>query len=186
MVSRTRAELVAAACALALAACAPKAPPAPVAVPAPAATPATPPEDHITLSRTACSGSCPVYTLTVYRSGRVHFRGVADTFLVGEKEWRIDAMFARHLFGEFEKANLAALEPKLPTEVEEFPGVVLELVKDGVTTRRQLGGEGTGELARNVEHEALIKKLATIVDKLTASGRYVETSSKRKAGSCVD
>lgn len=146
----------------------------------------TTPEDHVTLERTACAGSCPVYTLTVFRSGRVQFHGAADTFLLGDKEWRIDAMFAKHLFGELEKANLGALKARVPTEVEEFPGVVLEYVKGGVTVRRQLGGAGTEELPRDLEAELLIKKLATLVDKLTASGRYVETSSKRKAGSCVE
>lgn len=143
-------------------------------------------DDRITLSRTACAGACPVYSLTVFRSGRVAFQGVADTFLVGEKAWRLDAMFVKHLFSEFDKAQLPSLPARVPTEVEEFPGLTLEYRRGGLTTRRQLGGEGTGELPRDLATEERLKRLATLVDKLTASGRYVETSSKRRAGGCVE
>lgn len=112
--------------------------------PAPAPLP-----DVLVLERTACSGDCPVYTLTLQRNGRVHFTGVKNVALVGEKDWKIEPLFAQHLFGEFERSGFLKLSPRYPTEVEEFPGVVLTLTVAGVAHRVQLGGDGTAELARS-------------------------------------
>jgi hypothetical protein len=165
---------------------APPPPPAPV-TPQPAATPpaATPP-DSLTLERTACSGSCPVYTLTLQPTGQVHFVGAQDVAAKGERDWRIDALYAKHLFGEFEHAHFDAFAPRYPTEVAEFPGFVLTLTRAGVVHRVQLGGEGTEDLERDVDAERLLKRLAQTIDKLTASGRFVETDSKKQAGRCVE
>lgn len=138
------------------------------------------------LERTACAGSCPVYSLTLEPNGHVRFVGVRDVAQVGERAWRIEPLFARHLLGEFERAGFLALAPRYPTEVEEFPGLVLSFTRAGVTHRVQLGGEGTGELAREVKAERLLERLATTIDKLTSSARYVETDSKKKNGGCVE
>ncbi|MFZ5441301.1 MAG: DUF6438 domain-containing protein [Myxococcota bacterium] len=148
--------------------------------------PAPPPPDELTLERTACAGSCPVYVLTVQADGHVHFVGVKDVALVGVREWRIEPAFARHLFGELERAGFFELAPRYPTEVEEFPGLVLTVRRDGRSHRVQLGGEGTAALARDVRAEQLLKRLATTVDKLTGCGRFVEIDSKRTGGGCTD
>jgi hypothetical protein len=145
-----------------------------------------PPPDELTLSRTACSGSCPVYTLTLHRDGRVHFTGVRDVALVGTTDWRMESLYARHLFTEFERSGFLQLGARYPTEVEEFPGLVLTLRREGVVHRVQLGGDGTADLDRDVEAERLLKRLAVTIDKLTGSGRFVETDSKKKGGGCVD
>lgn len=149
--------------------------------------PAPPPApDTLVLERTACSGSCPVYALTLQRNGRVHFVGVKDVALVGQTDWRIEPVFAQHLFGEFERSGFLALSPRYPTEVEEFPGLSLTVTLAGRAHRVQLGGPGTDELARDLDAERLLKRLALTIDKLTASARFVETDSKKKAGGCVD
>ena len=167
--------------------------PAPVVAPAApvvvevAPPPAPEPEpDELTLERTACSGECPVYTLTLRANGRVHFAGVADVAAIGERDWRMEPAFAKHLFSEFARADFFHFAKRYPTEVEEFPGLVLTLRREGRVHRVQLGGEGTAELPRDHEAERMLQRLAVTIDKLTASGRYVETNSKRKAGGCVD
>lgn len=167
--------------------------PAPVVAPVVPAAVAVPPlpapepePDELTLERTACSGECPVYTLTVRANGRVHFTGVADVAAVGERDWRMEPAFAKHLFSEFTRADFFHFAARAPTEVEEFPGLVLTLRREGRVHRVQLGGEGTAELPRDREAERMLQRLAVTIDKLTASGRYVETDSKRKAGGCVD
>lgn len=164
--------------------------PAPVVAVAPPVVqveaPAAPPPDVLVLERTACSGTCPVYRLTLQPDGHVHFAGVRDVAAVGERDWRIEPAFAKHLFGEFDRAGFAALAPRYSTEVEEFPGLALTVTRAGVTHRVQLGGEGSAELPRDKDAERLLNRLATTVDKLTASGRFVETDSKKKSGGCVE
>lgn len=151
-----------------------------------AAEPVAPAPDALVLERTACSGSCPVYTLTLHRDGRVHFVGVKDVALVGEKDCRIEAVFAQHLFGQFDRSDFGKLGARYPTEVEEFPGLVLTLTRAGASQRVQLGGPGTEDLARDLAAEQLLKRLAVTIDKLTASAKVVETDSKKKSGGCVD
>jgi hypothetical protein len=163
------------------------APPAPSpAAPVSTPEPAPPPEDELTLERTACSGACPVYTLAIHRDGRVHFVGVRDVAAEGARDWRMEPMYARHLFSEVERSGFLALGPRYPTEVEEFPGLVLTLRKDGAVHRVQLGGEGSAELARDLAAEQMLTRLGVLIDKLTASGRFVDVGSKKKSGSCVE
>lgn len=167
---------------LGLLACVHAPPPQVVAPPEP---PPLPP-DGLVLQRTACSGSCPVYTLTLQPQGQVHFEGVDHVAQRGGRDWRIEPLFAKHLFGELERAGFFTLAPRYPTEVEEFPGLVLTVTRAGVTHRVQLGGDGTGDLVRDVKAERLLERLATTIDKLTGAARSVETDSKKKAGGCVE
>ena len=167
--------------------------PQPVIVASPPPSPppltvSTPPlaAEALVLERTACAGSCPVYQLTLQPNGQVHFVGLRDVAAVGERDWRIEPLFAKHLFGEFERAGFGGLAPRYSTEVEEFPGLVLTVTRGGVTHRVQLGGEGSAELPRDRDAERLLTRLATTIDKLTASGRFVETGSKKKNGGCVE
>ncbi|GMU58807.1 MAG: hypothetical protein AMXMBFR34_05700 [Myxococcaceae bacterium] len=98
--------------------CAHGGPAAPVVAPPAQASP-----DELTLERTACSGACPVYSVTVRRDGRVHYTGVKDVALVGERDWRVEATFLRHLFSEVERSGFLSMGPRYPTEVEELPGL---------------------------------------------------------------
>lgn len=127
-----------------------------------------------------------MYTLTLQPHGQVHFEGMEDVAQRGGRDWRIEPLFAKHLFGELERAGFLALAARYPNEVEEFPGLVLTFTRAGVTHRVQLGGEGTGALPRDVKAERLLERLATTIDKLTGAARYVETDSKKKAGGCVE
>lgn len=151
---------------------------------APAAV--APLEDELTLERTACSGACPVYSLAIHRDGRVHFVGVKDVAVMGERDWRLEAVYARHLFGEVERSGFLALQPRYSLEVEEFPGLVLSLRKHGVVQRVQLGGPDSADFPRDRDAEQLLTRLGVLIDKLTASGRFVDVGSKKKAGSCVE
>lgn len=53
--------------------------------------PAKPPlRLRITLERTYCLGTCPVYTVTVYGDGRVAWNGMDNVAVVGPKQTRIE------------------------------------------------------------------------------------------------
>lgn len=61
--------------------------PAPVT---PAATiPTTPLRLRITLERTYCMGSCPVFSVTVHGDGRLDYNGVDNVAVVGPRESRV-------------------------------------------------------------------------------------------------
>ncbi len=48
------------------------------------------PYDSITLERTPCFGSCPVYSVTLYRSGKAEFHAVKNLPKIGDFSGRID------------------------------------------------------------------------------------------------
>ncbi len=58
--------------------------------------------DFVELSRWACYGSCPVYSLRVYRSGEVEWKGEEFVAVTGEARSRIDPKTAGDLLDRFE------------------------------------------------------------------------------------
>ena len=97
----TRRTFVPLACALL--ACAPR-------QPAPAASPAsdaatTPETSAVTLERTPCFGSCPVYTVSIARSGTVRFTGRHHTAQTGEATAEIPPARVDSLIAELERAG---------------------------------------------------------------------------------
>jgi hypothetical protein len=108
---------------------------------APAAEP-TPTDGHISLERRPCFGTCPVYTVTLERSGAVIFEGrrfVADS---GTFTGSIPAARADSLFRELDAAGWFAFadrygpsEPGCELFTTDLPSVVTEVRMDGRTKR---------------------------------------------------
>src|ERR1041385_1402009 len=59
-------------------------------------------DDSITLSRTACFGTCPIYTVTINSDGAVTFNGLRFVKNVGLAQGRVDKSAFRDLVREFE------------------------------------------------------------------------------------
>jgi hypothetical protein len=107
----------------------------------PQAEPA-PTEGHISLERRPCFGACPVYTVTLERSGAVIFEGrrfVADT---GTFTGSIPAARADSLFLELDAAGWFTFadrygmgEPGCERFATDLPSVVTEVRIDGRAKR---------------------------------------------------
>lgn len=124
--------------AVALAACSPR-------EPEPAATPAAEPADAagrpaVTLERTPCFGTCPVYGVTISRSGAVRFTGkhhVADTGLATATipPARVDSLLAElEAGGYFGFADEYVMDsPACGLYATDSPTVITGVTRDGVT-----------------------------------------------------
>ena len=109
--------------------------------PAPPADP-VPAEGHISLERRPCFGTCPVYTVTLERSGAIVFEGrrfVADT---GTFTGSIPSARADSLFRELDAAGWFALAdryamgaPGCEHFATDLPSVVTEVRMGGRTKR---------------------------------------------------
>jgi len=109
--------------------------------PAPPANP-SPAEGHLSLERRACFGTCPVYTVTLERSGEIIFEGrryVADS---GTHTATIPASRADSLFRALDAAGWFGLadrygmgEPGCERFATDLPSVVTEVRMDGRTKR---------------------------------------------------
>jgi hypothetical protein len=139
---------------------------------APQANPA-PTEGHISLERRPCFGTCPVYTVTLERSGEVIFRGhrfVADT---GTFTGSIPATRADSLFRELDAAGWFAFadrygmgEPGCERFATDLPSVVTEVRMDGRAKRVEHDYGCTGAPAK-------LETLERRIDEVTGVVRWV-------------
>jgi hypothetical protein len=101
-------------------------------------TQAIPPDTLITLERTSCRGSCPVYTLKISGDGRVVYR---DKLFVKTRKMvvsKITQEQLRQLLSEFEKADYFSLRDRYQywndgclSSGIDFPGVITSIRING-------------------------------------------------------
>jgi hypothetical protein len=99
--------------------------------------------EQITLKRGPCFGSCPVYEVTVERSGRVtyqtsHYAGSAapgDDRKEEVRHTRMPAAALAALIGAVESEAYARLRPDYSAEVTDMPATILEASGAGDTRR---------------------------------------------------
>jgi hypothetical protein len=102
----------------------------------------TPSRPAITLERTACFGSCPVYTLSVSPSGEVTYEGKAHVRVLGAATAQIPKQGVDALLSELEKAGYfsfasryASAEPTCGRYAVDLPTVITSATLDGRTKR---------------------------------------------------
>lgn len=88
-------------------------------------------DDSITLERTACFGTCPMYTLTITSDGAVTFNGRRFTKVTGIARGKISPNDFRQLVSEFEKINYFSLPdsytpgtPVCPQRITDMPSAI--------------------------------------------------------------
>jgi hypothetical protein len=133
-------RVLSAAAVLLLAACARR-----EVVPPPAETPSqtvTGSGPAITLERTACFGSCPVYTISVTSSGDVKYEGKAHVHQMGPASGRIPKDQVAALLSEIEQAGYftyderyQSSEPGCGRYATDSPTVITSVTMAGRTKR---------------------------------------------------
>ncbi|MGZ8842046.1 MAG: DUF6438 domain-containing protein [Pyrinomonadaceae bacterium] len=85
-------------------------------------------DDAITLERTACFGTCPMYKVTIASDGTVTFNGERFTKTTGIAKGKISTSDFRQLVAEFEKINYFSLPdayapgtPVCPQRITDMP-----------------------------------------------------------------
>ena len=84
-------------------------------------------DDQITLERTACFGTCPMYTLTIKGDGSVTFDGKRFTKTIGTANGKITPADFRSLVREFEKINYFSLPDSYTPGTRECPQRVTDM-----------------------------------------------------------
>jgi uncharacterized protein DUF6438 len=82
------------------------------AVPPPSESSESPTRPAITLERTACFGSCPVYRISVTPSGAVSFEGKAHVRRVGPATDQVPPQQVEKLLAEIEEAGYFTLDDR--------------------------------------------------------------------------
>src|SRR5574341_1232122 len=98
---------------------------------------ATPTPDYaavvITLERTACFGSCPIYKLTIYGGGRVEYEGERFVAVTGKQTSTISAGQVEELVKAFDAANYFSLKDEYAVQATDLPTTITSISLNGRT-----------------------------------------------------
>lgn len=96
----------------------------------------------ITLERTACFGTCPMYTISILEDGTVLYNGVDFVEVKGEQTSQIDPELVAQMVEAFADAGYFEWDEAYDTQqVSDLPTVITSVTRDGETHRisRYLG-----------------------------------------------
>ncbi|GEM_PF-6330288 len=112
---------------------------APAADPAPARVPSrtfTVPTNHgitaITLMRGACLGSCPSYTFTIARDGRVDYEGGPYAPYAGKRTGHIPAYVFHRIASFLDQSDFFGMAPSYSDGIVDGPSVSITVERNGV------------------------------------------------------
>jgi hypothetical protein len=99
-----------------------------------ATTEATSAAVAITLERTACFGSCPMYTVTIYEDGTIVYNGIRFVDVEGEQTSEIPAETVAAMVEALANAGYFEWEASYDNpSVSDLPSVITSVTRDGET-----------------------------------------------------
>jgi hypothetical protein len=103
----------------------------------------------ITLERTACFGSCPIYSVAIYADGRVVYNGERFVTATGEQTTSIDPETVQQLVAGFEAAGYFDWNDEYTDmHITDLPSVVTSVMRDGeVKQITRYAGDSSAPLA---------------------------------------
>jgi len=126
----------------------------------------------ITLQRTACFGTCPIYKITIFPDGRVVYEGERFVKVVGKRTARISPQAVKKLIAEFDKLNYLSLANSYRGGPTDLPFAITSLTigKQRKTVNHYLGSPNAPEALTALEN-----KIDTVVN----SQRWVGSKNEQ-------
>lgn len=90
---------------------------------------------ELTLERTACHGSCPVYTVTVRGDGTCAWHGEQDVGTLGDVSYAVAPAEVAKLVAQSEVLHFLDLDDAYRMDVKDAPSTILTLSIDGKKKR---------------------------------------------------
>jgi len=138
-----------------------------------AATPAN--IDSITLERTWCNGTCPIYTVTVRRDGTVTYDGEEYVKVRGHRSRKISTEQFQQLLREIQRIGFFKLKDEYTSK--EHPDGSFETVTDlpsAITTVR------TGKTRKRIKNyyggPESLAEFENLIDKIAGSSAWTGNS----------
>ncbi len=125
----------------------------------------------ITLERTACFGSCPIYTISIFENGDVVYNGEKFVDVTGEQKTQIDPATVALMVKAFEDAGYFDWKEAYDTQtVTDLPSVITSVTHNGKTHRIvRYAGDDSAPLA--------LSFLEQWVDEMTSSQMWTGAQS---------
>jgi hypothetical protein len=125
----------------------------------------------ITLERTACYGTCPIYTLKIYDDGKVVYNGQDFVTVKGEQNGSITADQLKELVADFQKVDYFNLPDQYTAPVTDLPTTITSFSFDGKTkTVSNYGGCLSGSPEKAPQALCDLEKK---IDTLTNSAQWI-------------
>ncbi|HLF02536.1 MAG TPA: DUF6438 domain-containing protein [Anaerolineales bacterium] len=126
----------------------------------------------ITLERTACFGTCPIYTLTVYGDGRVEYEGEMFVAVEGQQSATISAEQVQALVTALEQADYLSLSDDYSAPATDLPSTITSVTLGGKT--KTINHYGYCEADFDVAPKELCD-FEQKIDEVTNSAQWVGT-----------
>lgn len=78
-------------------------------------------DDFVLLQRSGCFGTCPIYEITLYASGKINYKGKAYTQYQGFYTGEINKELAYNFFNKIKDYKWVAYPEKYPIDNVDFP-----------------------------------------------------------------
>ena len=113
--------------------------------------PLLPPEEisdvKITLERTACFGTCPIYSLVISGDGNVTYEGKRFVKTLGVQTYQIPVSDVEELVALVYQKNYFSLKDRYEFSATDLPTVITTVrVEDEIKTVENYGGAGPAQL----------------------------------------
>jgi len=118
---------------------------------------------RITLERTACFGTCPIYVVTMTDDGSVTYVGRGFVHVTGTARWRIDPLAVRALAAEIDKAGFFEMKDEYTALITDHPTTYTD-VTIGTRHKRIRDYFGAPPALREIEAR---------IDDVSGATRYV-------------
>ena len=90
---------------------------------------------EITLERTGCYGTCPVYSVTIHSDGTVIYEGKHFVRILGIQTYTIPEESVTELVGMFYEINYFSLHDRYDVSVTDLPTVITSITIGNETKR---------------------------------------------------
>jgi hypothetical protein len=97
-----------------------------------------PTDTVLVFQRTPCHGTCPIYTATIFRNGRVSYNGERFVTLMGPHELHLDPATVTTMLAEARRINFNQLAPSYTANVSDLPSTIITVYQPGQQRHRVL------------------------------------------------
>ena len=129
-----------------------------------------PADTVITLERTACFGTCPIYTLKIYADGKVEYEGQDFVTVKGSQTGSITPEQVKELVDGFKNADYFNLKDDYTAPVTDLPTTISSITLDGKT--KKISNYGNCSHGSAEKAPQALCDLEITIDKVTNSAQW--------------
>ena len=106
----------------------------------------------IVMSKGACFGTCPVYTISISDTGEMLFEGKRNTKKLGKYSKKLDLVSLKNLLGKFEEYKFMELDDFYESKISDTPSISISYTNSD-TTKTVIGKSERPQRVHRIQKE---------------------------------